>query len=293
VACSPPPCWAGAGGGEGAWSWELAALAAAGPVLWLAGDLAATGDPLHSLTGTRENVATLGARPAWPTSALPAAARRRGPARAGARRPVVGGALTAWLAPRRALVPAAAGALAVAAFVVLAAAGLPIITRYTFAVDAILVCFCAAGAFAGCCWQTTIRGGCAGGDRRSGARAAARLRPVPGAALDRTRDAIALQDGVEGDLWTVALPRCPDDGALGVVNHRLSADRPAHRRVPGRHPRRAAAGRLRRTYVGPSTARVARAFVLDPATPRRRSRRRARDEAGGRQRVLEGPAAVR
>src|SRR3954466_16065855 len=42
--------------------WALVPLAAAAPVLWLAGDLIATGDPLHSLTGTRENVATLGRR---------------------------------------------------------------------------------------------------------------------------------------------------------------------------------------------------------------------------------------
>src|SRR5207249_8584679 len=46
----------------GGWSRELAALAAAGPVLWLASDLVATGDALHSLRGTRENVATLGRR---------------------------------------------------------------------------------------------------------------------------------------------------------------------------------------------------------------------------------------
>src|SRR3954470_24832795 len=40
--------------------WALLPLAAAAPALWLFGDLIATGDPLHSLTGTRENVATLG-----------------------------------------------------------------------------------------------------------------------------------------------------------------------------------------------------------------------------------------
>src|SRR3954462_6711089 len=38
--------------------WALLPLAAAAPALWLFGDLIATGDPLHSLTGTRENVAT-------------------------------------------------------------------------------------------------------------------------------------------------------------------------------------------------------------------------------------------
>src|SRR4051795_4581880 len=42
------------------WSADLVAIAAAGPVLWLLSDLVLTGDPLHSLTGTRENVKTLG-----------------------------------------------------------------------------------------------------------------------------------------------------------------------------------------------------------------------------------------
>src|SRR5204863_443158 len=57
--------------------------------------------------------------------------------------------------PKRARLPAAAGVLAVAAFVVLAAAGLPIITRYTFATAAILMTFCGAGAFG---WLVLERG---------------------------------------------------------------------------------------------------------------------------------------
>src|SRR3954453_15852544 len=143
--------------------WSLLPLAAAGPVLWLAGDLVASGDPLHSLTGTRENVETLGRKTGLGNVPL-YLPRRIGEV---VREPVLLGAAggigltawrgprgaraatapTAWLAPRRARLPLAAGGLALAAFVVLAAAGLPIITRYTFAVDAILVCFCAAGAF--------------------------------------------------------------------------------------------------------------------------------------------------
>ena len=36
------------------------ALADAGPLLWALHDLLLTGDPLHSLTGTRDNAALLG-----------------------------------------------------------------------------------------------------------------------------------------------------------------------------------------------------------------------------------------
>lgn len=255
---------------EGAWSWELAALAAAGPVLWLAGDLAATGDPLHSLTGTRENVATLGRKTGLANVPLYLPRRvgevLREPVLAGA---VVGGALSAWLLPRRALLPAAAGALAVAAFVVLAAAGLPIITRYTFAVDAILIAFCAAGAFG---WLVLpvehpwrLRWAAVGM-----AVLVLQLVFAPNQArrLDRTRAAIALQDGVEGDLWAVALPRCPNGGRLGVVNHRLV---PLIALRTDERPGRIRAAPLSRgflgTYVEPATPRVARAFVLDPRDP--------------------------
>src|SRR5207244_1165688 len=123
---------------------------------------------------------------------------------------------------RRARLPAAAGVLAVGAFCVLAAAGLPIITRYTFAIDAIVVAFCGAGAFG---WLLLPRGH----EWRERWRAAgvavlvllAAFGPVQARRLTRTRDAIAFQDRVQGDLWTVPLPRCPGGGRLGVVNHRL------------------------------------------------------------------------
>jgi hypothetical protein len=86
--------------------------------------------------------------------------------------------------------------------------------------------------------------------------------------LDRTRAAIALQDGVEGDLWAVALPRCPNGGRLGVVNHRLV---PLIALRTDERPGRIRAAPLSRgflgTYVEPATPRVARAFVLDPRDP--------------------------
>jgi hypothetical protein len=248
--------------------WRLLPLAAAAPVLWLAGDLVATGDPLHSLTGTRENVATLGRKTGLANVPLYLPRRvgevLREPVLAGA---VVGGVLSLWLLRRRALLPAAAGALAVAAFVVLAAAGLPIITRYTFAVGAILVCFCGAGAFGWLLlpqdhpWR--LRWAAIGM-----AVLALQVVYVPSQAhrLSRTRDAIALQDGIEGDLWTVALPRrCP---GLGVVNHRLVPLLALREDI---RPDQIRAQPLPRgfsgTYVGPAGARVAKAFVLDPRDP--------------------------
>jgi hypothetical protein len=181
----------------------------------------------------------------------------------------VGIALTASLAPRRARLPLVAGGLALAAFVVLAAAGLPIITRYTFAVDAILVCFCGAAAFGWLLlprshpWRTRwmVIGL---------AVLALQVVFVPSQAhrLDRTRDAIALQDGIEDDLWAVDLPRCPNGRRLGVVNHRLV---PLIALRTDARPGRVLAAPLPRgflgTYVEPATRRVERAFVLDPRDP--------------------------
>jgi biotin transporter BioY len=255
---------------DGTWSWELAALAAAAPVLWLLGDLAATGDPLHSLTGTRENVVTLGRKTGLANVPLYLPRRvgevLREPVLAGA---VVGAALTARFLPRRALLPAAAGALAVGAFVVLAAAGLPIITRYTFAVDAILVAFCAAGAFG---WLALPDGH--PWRMRWAALGVLVLvlqvayAPAQARRLDRTRDAIALQDTIEDDLWTVALPLCPNGRRVGAVNHRLV---PLLALRLDQAPGRIRAAPLPRgflgTYVEPATPLTARAFVLDPRDP--------------------------
>ena len=71
------------------------------------------------------------------------------------------------LVPQVAL-PAAAGVLGVVAFCLLAAAGLPIITRYTFGIDAILAIFCGAGAFGWLLLMPGTRGG------RGGCSSAAR-----------------------------------------------------------------------------------------------------------------------
>jgi hypothetical protein len=135
---------------DGALTRTHVALLVAPPLVWMLSDLAITGNPLHSLTGTRDTAAALGRITGLqhvPTT-LP---RRLGeilrePVLLGA---AVGGALSLWrLRSRRGVVlGAAAGVLAVVAFCVLAAAGLSILTRYLLLPATILVIFAAAGVF--------------------------------------------------------------------------------------------------------------------------------------------------
>jgi hypothetical protein len=267
---------------ENEFAWDLAALAACAPVLWLAGDLIATGDPLHSLTGTRHNVQTLGRRTGLHNVPL-YLPRRIGEV---VREPVLVGAavglgLTLRLMPRRARLPAAAGVLAVAAFCVLAAAGLPIITRYTFAIDSILVAFCGAGVFG---WRLLPRGD-PWRDRWVAAGVAilvllAIFVPSQAHRLSRARDAIAFQDRVSDDLWSVAIPRCPNGGRLGVVNHRLVPEIALREDVaPGAVRAAPLPAGFLGTYVEPANARVARGFVLDPRDPSQRVEAPPRDLA--------------
>src|SRR4051794_37747321 len=184
------------------WPADLIALAAAGPVLWLLSDWVLTGSPTHSLTGTLENVRTLGR--VTGLQHVPGTLPRRigevlrEPVLVGA---ALGGVLALWRLRSRALLGAAAGVLGVLAFCLLAAAGLPIITRYTFGIDAILAVFCGAGAFG---WLLLSRDDPV---RRwwmglGGLVLVLLVVFVPSQArrLDRTRDAIALQDRVENDL---------------------------------------------------------------------------------------------
>jgi hypothetical protein len=108
------------------------AVALAAPLLWMLADLLCTGDPLHSLHGTRELADGLG-RPQSAGTALRVlpdyltAVLRDTVA-------LVGGtaALVAiWTVPRRAAGPLAVLGLGLAGFVVLGVAGLPLLYRYT------------------------------------------------------------------------------------------------------------------------------------------------------------------
>jgi len=122
----------------------LIALTLAGPILWVLFDAITTGDPLYSLTGTRETVETLD-RKTGPVDLVLYGPRRLGevlqwPGMVGAAGGVVLG--FAFLRRRSALGLAAA-ALALAAFALLAGAGLAIIARYTMLAAAILAIFVA------------------------------------------------------------------------------------------------------------------------------------------------------
>jgi hypothetical protein len=122
----------------------LAALAAAGPVLWILFDAITASDPLYSLTGTQETVEAL-KRHTGPVDLVLYGPRALGevlqwPGMVGAAGGVVLG--FAFLRRRSALGIAAA-ALALAAFALLAAAGLAILARYTMLAAAILAIFVA------------------------------------------------------------------------------------------------------------------------------------------------------
>jgi len=127
--------------------WELvwlAALAAAGPVLWVVFDAITAGDPLYSLTGTQETVETL-KRHTGPVDVLLYGPRALGevlqwPGMVGALGGVVLG--LAFLR-RRSTLGIAAAVLALGAFALLGAAGLAIIARYTMLAAAILAIFVA------------------------------------------------------------------------------------------------------------------------------------------------------
>jgi hypothetical protein len=139
------------------WLWRGSALNAqhvallvAAPLLWALSDLLITGNPLHSLTGTRDTAADLGR--VTGLQHVPATLPRRlgeilrEPVLLGA---ALGGALSLWrLRARRGVVlGAAAGLLAVLAFCVLATAGLSILTRYLLLPATILAIFAGAGVF--------------------------------------------------------------------------------------------------------------------------------------------------
>jgi hypothetical protein len=254
------------------WLWRggvrdprLWALAAAAPLIWALSDLIVTGDALHSLTGTRdtaqrlERVTGLGRVPATVPRRLGEILRE--PVLFGA---AGGGLLALAFLRARVALGAAAGVVALAAFCVLAAAGLPILGRYLLAPAAILAVFCGAGAFG---WAELPRGH--PWRRRWAWFGAVTLValvvfiPPQAGRISDLRDALRIQDGIQDDLHALT-PRFPC----------LPATVPNHRPVPllalwlDVNPDRVAVAQEHRpvagTYVVPSSARVAREYVLDP-----------------------------
>jgi hypothetical protein len=124
-----------------------AAIALAAPLLWIAFDLAATGDPLHSLHGTQALAAEL-ERPRELETAL-----RTTPnyLRAALTEPVIwlglaGCALAITRLQERTILPAAVAGLGLLAFLVLGATGLPLLSRYLLLPAAMLALWCAVAA---------------------------------------------------------------------------------------------------------------------------------------------------
>lgn len=253
---------------------RLLATAAAAPVIWALADLVVTGDPLYSLTGTRENaevldrVTGLGSVPVTVPRRLGEILRE--PVLLGA---ALGGVLSLVLLRRRAALPAVAGVLSIVAFCVLAAAGLPILGRYLLLPATLLAIFCGAGALG---WLQLPR------DHPWRARwlaagavvglALLAFTPRQVERIQSLRSAIAVQRAIVSDLHALA-----DSGSIrrpcgpvAVPNHRpvpllaLWLHRPAAEIVSAQlSPPRTG------SYVAPATARVERNFILDPSDPRR------------------------
>ena len=243
----------------------LVALAACGPLLWALHDLLLTGNALHSLTGTRDNAALLG-RVTGLEHVPQTVPRRLGEI---LREPVLlaaaGGGLLAlaWRRDRRVRLGAAAGLLALAAFCVLAAAGLPIITRYLLLIGALLAIFAGAGAFG---WLDLLPGR----ERTWWARfglvallALVAFVPDQAGRIDRLGDALATQERIQAKLGDLAAGK-PLPQPVAVPNRRpipllalwLKLDPRAIADAQDGLPARG-------SYLVPATAQVARDYILD------------------------------
>jgi hypothetical protein len=128
---------------------RYALLVVAAPLIWMASDLIVTGEPLYSLTSTREVSGEFG--------------RNRGlfdaigniPEFSGGNDRVVtvgvgglGLALAVYILRRRAALPLALGGLGIATFLIIAAAGLSVIPRY-MTIPSLLLSLCVAVALGG------------------------------------------------------------------------------------------------------------------------------------------------
>lgn len=269
----------------------LVALALVAPLGWILEGLVLSGDAFLALTGTQQNAADLD-RVTGIGSAFTVMPRRLGEI---VREPVLlaaagGVVLSLALLRRRVALGVGAGIAAGLGFFALAAAGLPLLTRYLVFPATLLILFAAAGLVGWTRLPADHRW-----RRPWQAFAAVSLvaflvfLPSQVHRLDRLQNALALQQRVIGDLRTVtgdavrpalASVACgsggeyfdtPSNGAPAVAlpNHRavpqvrlwLGTDSTGGSQtvrafVPGTHPT---------ILLIPSSTRVARGFILDPA----------------------------
>ena len=259
----------------------LVLLAASAPILWVLYDIVFAGDPLYSLTGTRDTVETLG-RDTGLIDWIKFFPRRLGEI---LREPVLlgaagGGVLTLWLLRDRARLGAVAGFLAAGAFALLAIAGLAIITRYAMLAAVILAIFCGAGVFG---WMKL--------PREHPVRpwwmafgavvAVAFVVFAPGQfdRLSNLQDDIAVQEEIRDDLKAIADSGATDESCepITVPNHRpvpllaLWLDRRPSEIVTA--VREGEDGDLERVesetgyFFDPASAKVEANFTLDPNDP--------------------------
>lgn len=249
---------------------RLLPLAAAAPVIWMAHDLVLAGDPLHSLLGTRDNAEVLERKTGLANVPLTVPRRLgeilREPGLLGA---AAGGLLVLAFMRRKAALPIAAGFVAIAAFCVLAAAGLPILGRYLLLPAAILAVFCGAGVFG---WRQLPD------DHPWRKRwmaigavvlvSFAVFTPAQVDRIDSLRSAMATQEQILSDLHelTDAFTCRP----VAVPNHRPVPHIALWTGIP---PGEIVSAQLERPttglFVDPASERVERNFTLDPNDPQR------------------------
>lgn len=244
----------------------LLAIAASAPLLWGLHDLLLTGDPLHSLIGTRDNAATLGRVTGLQNVPLTL------PRRIGEilREPVLfaaaGGGIMAllWHRDRRTRLGAAAGVVAVVAFCVLAAAGLPIITRYVLLTGTLLAIFAGAGVFG---WIDLRPGSQRMWWARFGAVAVVvLLLYVPNQAkrINSLANALQTQESIQSDLGDVVRDGL-SCGPLSVPNRRPIPLLALWLEVDPRAIHDAQTGApTGGTYLVTRTPKIARDYILDP-----------------------------
>jgi hypothetical protein len=250
----------------------LTLLAAAAPLIWVLSDLLITGDPLWSLTHTRNTASTLH-RIRGIANVPEYVPRRIGeilrpPVLVGA---ALGGVLSLLWLRARAVPGALAGVLAVAVFVAFAALGLPINTRYAFLTAAILSIFFGAGVFG---WLGLERD-----DRRrrwwmAGAAlvlvAFLAYAPSQYHTAHHELQELARQQRIEGDLLALVDDhaislRC---GPVGVPNHAPVPLLALYLKTSPRNVVSPESGSITAgVYVDPASSEVERDYVLDVRDP--------------------------